>query len=193
MIVAAPTMIFGRTGILTLALLAASCTDPTLENQATRVANEPEVFLDYKLTLPVKFKTQQVAGIDSKVEEWRSADATVSTDFGSHSSPPKCHIGNKTCSVSPERIGGVASMVGQSTHGPAERQSEPKPFKVHVHVPVDERQRLRLNLFARCDNRPACDEALGYFRRVRFLRQERPSPMRRSGVVPPVPPHPETR
>jgi hypothetical protein len=46
-------------------------------------------------------------------------------------------------------------------------------------VRVDERQGVALNLFARCDARRDCDEALRQFRQVRLFRTT-PPPFRRA-------------
>jgi hypothetical protein len=138
-----------------------------------------QIAYDYQLVLPDKFKRNWVQGIDSKVEEWQSSDTIVSTDFGQFSGPPTCHVASTSCSLSKEMIGGRPSLVGRYRHGPQERAHEPKPFRYFVHIPVSERYGLKLNMFARCDSEPACDEALTFFRRVRILRTERPG----SGLI----------
>jgi hypothetical protein len=163
-----------------LLTLTASCDDPEV------VLNELPITYDYALDLPPEFVRQDVMGIDSKVEEFRSADAIVGTDFGHHSGPPSCTESNESCEIHSEQIAGRDALVGLYRHGPNERPGEPKPFRVFVHVRVDERQGLALNLFARCDTQRACDAALGHFRRVRLLRTN-PPPARRAAPPPPAP------
>mgnify|MGYP007086364571 CR=1 FL=1 len=144
-----------------------------------------QIAYDYELVLPEKFKRRWVQGIDSKVEEWLSTDAIISTDFGLYSGPPTCAAGSALCSISEEMIAGRPSLVGRYSHVSDEQPAhEAKPFKVFVNVQVDDRHRLRLNLFAWCANKPACDEALSHFRKVRIVRLERPG----SGLVLPQSP-----
>lgn len=166
--------------MLSFLAFTAACDDPATVNTAFPVS------YDYVLDLPPAFVRQEVSGIDSKVEEFRSAAAVVSTDFGHYSAPPTCSSANEACDISKERIAGREALVGVYRHGPNERPGEPRPHRVFVHVPVDDRRGLALNLFARCDTRAACNEALGYFRRVRLLRLKRP-PM---PMAPPSPPAP---
>jgi len=125
---------------------------------------------DYELSLPPAFVRQDVMGIDSKVEEFRSDEVIISTDFGHYSSPPECSPQFHFCKVDEERIAGHDALVGTFEHGSHERPNEPKPFRIFVHVIVDRSQGLNLNLFARCDTRRTCDDALSYFRRVKVLR-----------------------
>ena len=169
------------------ALLVVGCSGADTPGQEPRAAGR--ISYDYELSLPAEFKRHPVQGIDSKVEEWRSADTIISTDFGSYGAAPECYARSRSCNLSEERIGGRRSVVGRFRHGPEERESEPKPFRIFVHVPVDEGQRLSLNLFARCDNEAACNEALTYFRQVRLSRVERQDiSTGPDGVPPPVPP-----
>ena len=154
-------------------------------NDSGTVKTEFPASYDYKLDLPTTFERQQVSGIDSKVEEFRSSDTAISTDFGLYSGPPTCSSANQACDISKERIAGREALVGLYRHGPNEWPGEPKPHRVFVHVSVDERHGLALNLFARCDTRAACNEALRYFRQVRLLRLKRP-PM----PMAPAPPRP---
>lgn len=162
-----------------LLTLTASCDDPEV------VRNELPITYDYALDLPPEFVRQDVMGIDSKVEEFRSADAIVGTDFGHHSGLPSCSELNQSCEIHSEQIAGRDALVGFYRHGPDETPGEPKPFRVFVHVRVDERQGLALNLFARCDTRRACDEALAHFRQVRLLRINLPPAKK---APPPAPP-----
>ena len=140
---------------------------------------------DYELSLPPAFLRQDVTGIDSKVEEFRSDEVVISTDFGHYSSPPECSAQYQFCKVDEERIAERDALVGMFEHGSRERANEPKPFRIWVHVIVDRSQGLNLNLFARCDTRRACDDALSYFRRVRIFRlPNRPV----ENLAPPAPP-----
>lgn len=158
--------------------LTASCDDPRM------VSNELPITYDYALDLPPEFVRQDVSGIDSKVEEFRSADAIISTDFGHYSGQPSCTESNEACELRTEQIAGRDALVGLYRNVPNEPAGGAKPFKVFVHVPVNERQGVALNLFAWCDTQLACDEALGHFRQVRLLRTN-PPPTR---MAPPPPP-----
>ena len=180
--------ILKRTGAFVTALLVVGCKETAAPEGQT--LPKSQIVYDYKLELPSKFKRQQVQGVDSKVEEWRSADTIISTDFGHYSSPPTCYPKSMSCSISKEPVGGRPSSVARYRHTPEERSSEPKPFRIFVHVPVNESQRLRLNLFARCDSEAACNEALVYFRRVRLSEEVRSGGQWDSGQVPPPPPPP---
>lgn len=166
--------------VCSLSVFTFSCDDPKM------IRNEIPLAYDYALELPPEFIRQSVSGIDSKVEEFRSPDVTISTDFGHHSAPPRCSPSNETCEIDRERIGGKEALIGLYRHGPNERPGEPKPFRVFVHVRVDERQGVALNLFARCDTQRACDQALGDFRQVRLFRIDPPP----TTLTPPPPPPP---
>lgn len=162
---------------LGILLFAAACEDHEDRSQVART-DELQVSYDYALDLPARYTRQEVQGIDSKVEEFRSADTIVSTDFGYYSGPPSCNGSDPSCAIHGEQIAGRAALVALYRHGPDERLAEPKPFRVFVHVPVD--GRLALNLFARCDTEEACDETLRQFREVRLFRQGRPTVQRDS-------------
>lgn len=149
--------------IVLLAIVTAACDDQV--KQTHRGAR-----YDYKLTLPASFVRSEVSGIDSKVEEFRSNDVIISTDFGFYSGPPKCSRANKSCSIHQEQIAGRKSIVATFEHGIDERPNEPKPFKVFVHVQIVEQQDLDLNMFARCDTKKACLDTLSYFRRVKLIQ-----------------------
>lgn len=165
--------------VYALIALTASCDD------AKVIRTEHPITYDYVLDLPPAFLRQDVSGIDSKVEEFRSADTTISTDFGHYSAPPSCSETNEFCKIRSEQIAGRDALVGLYRHGPNERSGEPKPFRVFVHVRVDERQGLALNLFARCDTERSCDQALRHFRQVRVLRVN-PPPAKRAPPPPPA-------
>lgn len=166
-----------RQALAIAALHAATACDMT--DPQSHSEGGTQIVYDYELVLPVKFKRRWVQGIDSKVEEWLSTDATISTDFGLYSGPPTCAAGSAHCSISEEMIAGRPSLVGRYSHVSEQPEHGPKPFKVVAHVQVDDRHRLRLNMFAWCANKPACDEALSHFRKVRIVRLERPG----SGLV----------
>ena len=167
-------------------LLAAGCEDQR-QPEAVR-SGDLHVSYDYVLDLPPRFVQQEeVHGIDSKVEEFRSTDAVISTDLGHYSSPPKCEPANMDCAINGEKIAERNALVALYGQVPDQRQSEPKPYRVFVHVPVDERYGLALNLFARCNTKVACDEALRYIRRVRLIRRPR-APVARDAAPPPPPP-----
>jgi hypothetical protein len=155
--------------LFTVAALCAvmACTDN--ERQDQRRSADARITYDYKLVLPDKFKRHKVDGIDSKVEEWRSPHAIISTDFGFYSSPPTCNLAGQGCSVSKEKIAGRSSLVGRYSHLPGHPNYEQKPFKYHVHIPVTEASDVRLNVFASCDSELACEEALSSIRKVRIL------------------------
>ena len=175
----------GLIGFLTL-LLAAGCDDQR-QPEVVRTGDF-HVSYDYVLDLPPRFVQQQdVQGIDSKVEEFRSTDVVISTDLGHYSSPPKCEPANMACAINGEKIAERNALVALYGPSPNERQSEPKPYRVFVHVPVDEPYGLALNLFARCNTKAACDDALRHFRRVRLIRQPR-APVAWDLAPPPPPP-----
>lgn len=173
---------------LLLMLLTVNCSESEVTPPMDGVG--PRYLYDYELALPATFKRQDVSGIDSKVEEWRSPETIISTDLGPYSSPPDCAAGSASCSVMEERIGGRAALVGRNTLGATARSNDSAAMSasLHVHLPIDETQRLRLNLFARCTTTNACDEALGYFRRVRILKKIEPVRPATTTVRPPVPP-----
>jgi hypothetical protein len=144
--------------------LLASCGD------AEVVHDDPTISYDYALVLPLKFVQQTVSGIDSKVEEFRSADTIVSTDFGLYSGAPECSESDQSCKIHSEKIAGRKALVKLYKSPPDERSGESKLFNVFVHVSVNEHYGLALNVFARCDTKQACDDALRYIRQVRLLR-----------------------
>lgn len=147
---------------LLLALLGSCDDEPRQTHQGARY--------DYDLALPPAFVRQDVIGIDSKVEEFRSEDTIISTDLGYYSGPPKCSQSSLSCEIHHENISGRDALVGVFEHGDSERQNEPKPYRVFVHVQVVEQNNLNLNMFARCDTKQACNDALGYFRSVTLIR-----------------------
>lgn len=123
--------------------------------------NDPQGGLDYRLELPAHFiHDNDVQGIDSKVELWRSPGAEVSTDFGMYSSAPECGFASRNCSIESGRIAERQALVGRYRwpHGNA---SEELPHVVFVHVPVT--REIKLNLFARCRTEQACEDALENF------------------------------
>lgn len=104
-----------------------ACTDT--ERQDQRRSADGRITYEYELSLPVKFKRHEVDGIDSKVEEWRSPQAIISTDFGLYSSPPTCNFESERCSVSKEKIAGRSSLVGRYSYVPGRLNDEQKLFK----------------------------------------------------------------
>ncbi len=167
--------------VLLLPALAVSCDDePRQTHQGARY--------DYDLPLPQAFVRQNVIGIDSKVEEFRSEDAIIGTDLGYYSAPPECSHSYQSCEIYSEDISGHDSLVGVFEHGDSERSNEPKPYRVFVHIQLVERNNLNLNMFARCDTKQACDDALGYFRGVSLLPlDDWPAD------IPPPPPIPQSK
>lgn len=160
---------------------ATACTDQAREKQPKSF--DAHVIYDYALDLPAEFKRQQVQGIDSKVEEWRSPNIIISTDFGQYSAPPTCNFGRSTCSVSKEMIAGRSSLVGRHEFAPAEPGYERKSFQYHVYIPVSEAHRLGLNMFAWCESKQTCEEALSLIRQVRILRREQHGSGRRPAGI----------
>ncbi|WP_187335217.1 hypothetical protein [Novosphingopyxis iocasae] len=166
--------------VCTLSIFTVSCDEPDIIRSDTPIA------YDYTLELPPEYVRQDVSGIDSKVEEFHSTDAIISTDFGYYSGPPECSPSQEACKITREKIAGKNALIGLYRHGPSERRGEPKPFRVFVHVVVDQRHGVALNLFARCDTKVNCDRALGYFRKVRLFRIKPPPAV----LTPPQPPPP---
>lgn len=87
-----------RQALAIAALHAATACDMT--DPQSHSEGGTQIVYDYELVLPVKFKRRWVQGIDSKVEEWLSTDATISTDFGLYSGPPTCAAGSAHCGFS---------------------------------------------------------------------------------------------
>jgi hypothetical protein len=167
-----------------------ACTDR--ERQDQRRSAHGRITYDYELVLPDKFKRQEVHGIDSKVEEWRSPDAIIGTDLGLYSSPPACNFESERCSISKENIAGKSSLVGRYSYVPGRLNDEQKPYKYHVHIPLNDASDVRLNVFAWCDTELACEEALSSIRKVRILAgKQRPIDLVQPGIPPtPAPPIP---
>ena len=155
--------------------------------------NEDPVAYDYILDLPPEFARQNVMGIDSKVEEFRSADTIVSTDFGHYSSPPDCSGAYLACDIEEDELAERDVLIGRYRHGAHERPGEPKPYRVWMHVEVAPRQGLDLNVFARCDTEAACDRALQYLMRTRIVEIDPPPVQSVPPPPPPVAPPPQTR
>src|SRR5690349_2350963 len=97
----------------TVAALCAvmACTDRQRQDRPGPA--DGRITYDYELVLPDKFKRHEVNGIDSRVEEWRSPHAVITTDFGLYSSPPTCSLASEACSVSTEKIARRYSLVGR--------------------------------------------------------------------------------
>src|SRR5688572_18145637 len=105
--------------VYALMALTASCDDPPM------IHNELPIVHDYALDLPPEFVRQDIRGIDSKVEEFRSADAIIRTDFGRYSGPPSCTESNGSCEIRTKQIAGRDALVGLYRNVPDEPAGEP--------------------------------------------------------------------
>ena len=170
-----------------LAILALACAAISACDQPETIENSWPVAYDYALDLPPDFVRQDVSGIDSKVEEFRSPDTVISTDFGHYSARPDCGGGKSACDIEEEEIAGLDALVVRYRPANAANPGDDLPYRVDAHVEVAKKQGLALNMGAQCDSDRACKEALGYFRKVRIMRVATPdAPV--GGDAPPPPP-----